>query len=201
MIVLVSGATATLRTMSPAEVGGLLQPRAGNRPEEYTAWGMRFALDNDCYQALDRRRYLAMLRRCRGLGPLWVTAPDVVGDAYQTLLRFRIWRPVLRYYGYPVAYVAQDGCTLAPWAELDCLFIGGTTAFKLGPVAAALAQEAKRRGKWVHMGRVNSRKRMTYAGSIGCDSVDGTGVSRYSATHLPWVVEYMKATQHRLGGV
>ena len=54
------------------------------------------------------------------------------------------------------------------------MFVGGSTEFKLGPVAAALCQEAKARGLWVHVGRVNSRKRLRYSASIGADSADGT---------------------------
>ena len=61
-----------------------------------------------------------------------------------------------------------------PWDDFDALFIGGTTDWKLGDGAAQLVREAKRRGKWVHMGRVNSLRRMIYAESIGCDSADGT---------------------------
>jgi hypothetical protein len=52
--------------------------------------------------------------------------------------------------------------------------IGGSTSWKLGPAAASLAAQARRLGKWVHMGRVNSLKRLRYAASIGCDSADGT---------------------------
>lgn len=48
------------------------------------------------------------------------------------------------------------------------------TEWKLGRAAALLTQEAKRRGKPVHMGRVNSRRRLRYAASIGCDTADGT---------------------------
>ena len=61
-----------------------------------------------------------------------------------------------------------------PWDDFDALFIGGSTSWKLGPGAAAVAYDAKLRGKWVHMGRVNSLRRMRYAESIGCDSADGT---------------------------
>lgn len=60
------------------------------------------------------------------------------------------------------------------WDELDALFIGGTTAWKLGRHARTLVREAKLRGKHVHMGRVNSGARWRYAEHIGCDSVDGT---------------------------
>ena len=80
--------------------------------------------------------------------------------------------------GYPAAFVAQDGIehTDVPWDEFDCLFIGGATEFKLGAIARRYATEAKRRGKWLHMGRVNSLKRWRYAEAIGCDSVDGTAL-------------------------
>lgn len=48
------------------------------------------------------------------------------------------------------------------------------TEWKLGEAAARLVAAAKARGLWVHMGRVNSYKRIAYAASIGCDSSDGT---------------------------
>jgi hypothetical protein len=77
--------------------------------------------------------------------------------------------------------VAQDGLTVAavPWAAIDALFIGGTTDWKLGAEARDLAGYAQTRGTWVHMGRVNSRRRLHYAERIGCSSVDGTAFSRW----------------------
>jgi hypothetical protein len=54
------------------------------------------------------------------------------------------------------------------------VFVGGSDDFKLGPVAAALVAEATARGKWSHVGRVNSRKPLRYATLIGADSADGT---------------------------
>jgi hypothetical protein len=65
------------------------------------------------------------------------------------------------------------------------LFIGGTSEFKCGEQARRLVVEAKRQGKWVHMGRVNTDQRMRLAQSWGVDSVDGTSVSRFRDTHLP----------------
>ena len=44
--------------------------------------------------------------------------------------------------------------------------------------------EAKRRRKWVHMGRVNSERRIRYAASIGCDSIDGTKWVRWRDIYL-----------------
>lgn len=109
---------------------------------------------------------------------LFATAPDIVGDAPGTLILSAPMYSRIRALGYPVALVAQDGleklAEFIPWHDFDCLFIGGTDAFKLGHGVIDLVGEAKRRGKWVHMGRVNSLKRMRYASSIGCDSADGT---------------------------
>lgn len=56
------------------------------------------------------------------------------------------------------------------------LFLGGDTEWKLSPMATELAREAKMRGKWVHMGRVNSRRRFRLAIEMGCDSADGSHV-------------------------
>ena len=71
--------------------------------------------------------------------------------------------------------------------------IGGTTSWKLGPAAAGLAAQARRRGLWVHLGRVNSLRRLRYAQAIGCHSVDGTflafGPDRNLPTLLRWLGE------------
>jgi hypothetical protein len=65
-------------------------------------------------------------------------------------------------------------CRCDWWGDFDALFIGGTTAWKLGGDAAWLVRQARLREKWVHMGRVNSLTRLLRADRIGCDSVDGT---------------------------
>lgn len=109
--------------------------------------------------------------RCR-----FATAPDVVGDAELTLERSAPWLPRIRDLGIPAALVAQDGLTVdtTPWPTFDALFIGGTTMWKLGPEARELTAQARAYGKPVHMGRVNSHRRLMYAAAIGCTSVDGT---------------------------
>ena len=84
--------------------------------------------------------------------------------------------PKIRELGFKAAYVGQDGAQPndTPWSEIDALFIGGTTDWKLSQSAADLISEARRRGKWVHMGRVNSWRRIRLAHVLGCHSVDGT---------------------------
>ena len=39
-------------------------------------------------------------------------------------------------------------------------------------------REARRRGKWVHMGRVNGLRRLRIALDFGVDTVDGTSLTR-----------------------
>ena len=135
--------------------------------------------DNGCFSdKWDETRWWDWLVRHadRAATCAFAVAPDVVGDAWRSHLRAAPWLPQIRELGYSVAYVAQDGLQNlpVPWREFDVLFVGGTTEWKLSIHARRLAAEAKARGKRVHMGRVNSLKRLMYADAIGCDSVDGT---------------------------
>lgn len=107
---------------------------------------------------------------------LFVAVPDVVADWGATLVEYERWHGVVAEFGFPRALVIQDGADEAsvPWDDCEALFIGGSTEWKLGHDAAALSIAAKVRGKHVHMGRVNSARRLMYANSIGCDTADGT---------------------------
>lgn len=153
----------------------MLTPRMGQRPLEGQVW----AADNGRYSAPEHysdATYLDWLATMPAESCLFATAPDVVADAVATMaLSVRMFTKI-RSLGYRVALVAQDGLEelRVPWSDFDVLFIGGSTGWKLGPAAAQLAREAHEHGKWVHMGRVNSLRRMVYAESIGCDSADGT---------------------------
>lgn len=130
---------------------------------------------------------------------VFATAPDVFGNAAATLERSTPWLPKIRALGYPSAFVAQDGITadLTPWDDFDCLFIGGTDAFKLGAQARALVIEARRRDKWVHLGRCNSQKRYRYAEAIGCHSADGTFLTFAPTENLAYVLDWIDDLHHR----
>lgn len=136
-----------------------------------------------------------MLRRIAGLPRcLFVVVPDVVGNAQATLHLFDEWWQEVDESCQPKALVAQDGMEYldVPWGCFDALFIGGSTAWKLSAASADLCREAKARGKWLHMGRVNSRRRMRDAFEMGCDSVDGSSASRFAdkflQKYLRWIV-------------
>jgi len=160
---------------SNSEIGSLRTFNGWSRRDIPGVW----AADNGCFNQPDKytnEGYLSWLSKLDPENCLFATAPDVVGDAAATRARAYPILAKIRELGFRAAYVVQDGETpdQVRWDELDAIFIGGSTEWKLGQEAADLAAEAKKRGKWVHMGRVNSLKRMKYAKSIGCDSVDGT---------------------------
>jgi len=108
-----------------------------------------------------------------------IIVPDAPYNASQTLARFLRYRAIPEALGYRLAFATQDGMTpdMVPWSLFDAHFIGGSNAHKRGYEAEILATEAKRRGKWVHVGRVSSPdswgKYWTWA-----DSFDGTTFAR-----------------------
>lgn len=175
----------------------LIQPRHTSSIEKTADAGIPWAADNDCFQGLDEDAYVRMLDRIEGLaGCVFVTVPDVVGDAAATADQWERWLPELRARDLPAALVAQDGLEPddVPWDDVAAVFIGGTDDFKLGPDAIAVAREAKRRGVWVHWGRVNSRKRFDHIVATGAaDSFDGSKWARFRKTYLDqgltWTLE------------
>jgi hypothetical protein len=106
----------------------------------------------------------------------FATAPDVVADHDATVTRSGPWLDRIRQLGYPAAFVAQDGArpNSVPWDTFDVLFIGGSTRWKLGPEARAVIRRAHDHARPVHMGRVNTWRRLRYAAAVGAASVDGT---------------------------
>lgn len=179
--------------MRDDQLGYIDTPAQGNRRPE----GVTFCLDNGCFSdKFDESKWWEFLKEntADAASCLFAVAPDVVGDAAATLARSLPWLPRIRALGYPAAFVAQDGLEdlATPWDEFDVLFIGGSTEWKLGRHARDLVREAKRRGKRVHMGRVNSAKRYRYAEAIGCDSADGTFLTYGPDVNLPRLLAWQR---------
>lgn len=168
-------------------LGRLIQPRHTSSIEQTAQSGRPWAADNDCYQALDADAYERMLRRIKGLsGCLFVTVPDVVADANATATLWDTWAPIVKSYNLPRALVLQDGLTESdvPWDDIEAVFVGGSTEYKLGTQAAKIVAEANKRQKWTHMGRVNTQRRIRYAKSIGIKSIDGTKYARFKRAYM-----------------
>lgn len=142
-----------------------------------------FAIDNGAFSGLNVREFESLLEKHRDRRSLcrWVAVPDVVASARRTLELFDYWAPRLLDH-WPLAFVAQDGQENLPipWEDIDAIFIGGSTEFKLSAAAAQIVRCAKGQNKWIHAGRVNTPARFEYFEELGADSIDGTGLARYS---------------------
>jgi hypothetical protein len=218
VILLVSGATATLRQLpTDAPIGHLATPANGNRLAGLMATGRPVALDNGCGPrqdgtpgALDEATWLAMCQESSRLDEsrilvgspirsqlLWAVCPDAVGDAAETLRLWKWYHGWLRSLRLPPAFVAQDGAEelYIPWEKLTCLFLGGSTAYKESEAARWLLMRAKQHGKLVHIGRVNSERRLRLFDHLGrdvrtgmpyaIDSLDGTQFSMFPDRYIP----------------
>lgn len=197
-------------------------PRQGNRPVQGAAWCADNGCFTDKWSEDEWWKFLTDNAHRAGsctfavapdeVGDAWATHLR----SMPWLAKIR----ALGYPAAYVAQNGARGDRL-PWGHFDCLFLGGSlecapcgyvwresrkprrdepcphcsrplAEWKLGPVARALTFEAKRRGKWVHMGRVNSLKRLRYAAAIGCDSADGTFVAFGPDANLPRVLGWLR---------
>jgi hypothetical protein len=160
MLLLATQAGPQMLAYSHPHLGRLVQPFHYPRIADTAARGVPWAADTGGFEGETVRRFARMLPALQGLpGCLFVVSPDVVGDAEATDLLFAEWSPRIRSLGLPVAYVVQERGEdvdphRIPWAEVEAIFIGcAEDRVKLGPSVRTVAQMAKERGKWLHMGR------------------------------------------------
>lgn len=173
----------------------MCSPRIAGRVRDAPEVGWIWAADNGCYNdGWSLQGWYDWLERPRPRpGCLFATVPDVVGDAVATEALWREHRQLVEDLHYPVAFVAQDGLERlrVPWEQLDCLFVGGTTEWKQSEAAFAIAAEARARGKWVHVGRVNGGGRYRAWGPFA-DSCDGTFLRFGPSVNLPRLMRWLE---------
>lgn len=152
-------------------------------------WAVDNAIFGGQFDPARWERWLRAVPVATRLTCLFAVTPDVLhrdaegrvyGDPVATRVRFDEYEPLLRSLRYRVAFVSQDGATpeLVPWDDIDCLFVGGSDAWKLCDQSVGLIREAQERGLWTHMGRCQAREtvggRIAAAHALGMDSGDGT---------------------------
>jgi len=208
-ITYLSGAVVPAALNQRPDFGVLFNPHMGNNP---AGLGI-FALDNGVWTEFKTKgkkpfsleKFVRLLEKheAKASQALFAAAPDVVGDWRGTIERSLPMLPVIREYGYPAALVAQNGLEYhlarIPWSSFDVLFLGGGPdpalvtrdnpkgEWKLSSGAARLASLANRKGKAVHMGRVNSGLRLRQARNMGCHSADGTFIAYGPDVNTPEV--------------
>ena len=144
----------------------------------YALSGQVYGLDNGCFSKFEKKTWRRLLAEAKDNPPVFVCAPDIVGDARRTLELFEQFYEEIK--PLPTALVLQDGIGnfTIDWNRVDAVFVGGSDAFKVSSEAINACKVAKMLDKWVHVGRVNTPQRV--AQWIGlADSIDGSGISRY----------------------
>lgn len=163
----------------PGKLGHLFSPQKNRKPPGPFPF-MPYALDNSAYGAFmqgvewEEDPWLDLLEwaKLSGTPPLWCIVPDVVGDRIRTLRRWDIYGPKVERYGWPLAFAVQDGMDASDVpSNADVIFVGGTTEWKWRTMAIWC-----REFPHVHVGRVNTYRRLWQCHDAGAKSCDGTGV-------------------------
>lgn len=148
--------------------------------------GFPYAIDNGAWtahqqnRAFDSDKYLGVVD-AMGASADWIVIPDRVGDAIGTFEMFDVWWPRIRGAGL-LLFALQDGMTTQQVDQVlrpgMGLFVGGSDHFKES-TAEAWGRFARSRSLYLHVGRVNTARRIAIAAAAGADSVDGTSASRF----------------------
>lgn len=151
--------------------------------------GMPYALDNGAWTAFQRKEPFdvpAFQRAVDMFGERadWVVIPDIVAGGLASLDFSLSW--IDRLGGCKRLLLAvQDGMTadsIRPFlSDRVGIFIGGSTDWKL-TTAIEWGQLAHEVGCYMHVGRVNTVRRIRLCAAAGADSFDGTSASMYSQT-------------------
>lgn len=138
-----------------------------------------YAVDNGAYGAFasgnewDEREWIHLLKtvRIRSTKPRWALVPDAVSNRAETVARWQRYYPVVRQMGFPAAFAVQDGMVPIDVPEAaSVVFVGGSTGWKWRTVAMWCRAFPR-----VHVGRVNSYRRLWQCHEAGVESCDGTG--------------------------
>jgi hypothetical protein len=154
-----------------------------------------YAIDNGAYNYylrkvdFDEKAFYKLLDTW-ATGCDWVAIPDSVGNWEETKAMLDVWVPRLLEYKVPLLVVVQDGSEVNNYKDVHMLldrmdiqgiFVGGTTDWKLSNIQG-LSDVCKQHNKHIHVGRVNSVKRLKHCFYADVDSVDGSGMSRFTET-------------------
>jgi hypothetical protein len=173
----------------PGRLGHLYSPGGQRGPYGF----MPYALDNGAFGGGDAWKpepWVALLEwaRLSGQAPRWVLVPDVVGSKSETLERWHEFAPIARQFGWPLAFAVQDGMNILDVPKgTSVVFVGGSTEWKWR-TAPSWCKAFPR----VHIGRVNTFRRLRMAESYGAESVDGTGWTRGDQSQWDGLVAFLE---------
>ena len=183
-----TGTRRNLAVLDAAGWGILLSPAGA-----LNARGRQYALDNGAWTAFQRGTAFdgdAFMRAVDRVGEHaeWIVLPDIVVGGERSLELSLTWLEKLKGLPTPLLIAVQNGFTIEDVRSylnpMVGIFVGGDTQWK-EDTTAMWGSLARRRNCYLHVGRVNSQRRIAICATAGADSFDGTSVSRYAVTMRP----------------
>jgi hypothetical protein len=152
-------------------------------------YGFPYALDNGAWwaycnkQPFDTTAFLRAYERLAGNAD-FVVLPDIVAGGNASLAFSMAWRDRLPY-RCPQLLAVQNGMTanqIGPLVGPNLgIFLGGTTDWKMKTMKQ-WGEVARSQSAYLHIGRVNSARRIALCAAYGAQSFDGSSASRYAKT-------------------
>lgn len=165
----------------------LLSP-VGRRHGGWNTHGMKYGLDNGAWSAHQAGRPFDEDAFCAAVDELgdaadWIVVPDVVCGGAESMRLSTAWLPRLEHVGPLLLFPVQDGFSSDDVRQLVGprvgIFVGGSTEFK-EQTLPVWAQICRERQAHLHVGRVNTVRRIRLCSLAGADSFDGSSATRYS---------------------
>ena len=164
--------------------------------------GFRYAIDNGAWKAFrqsmpfDEIAFRSLLC-CHGAAADFVVIPDLIAEGERSFRYSLTWLSRMEHVSTPLLAV-QDGMTpetVRSFLVSDPragIFLGGSTEWKLSQIRAwgVFAAEL---GRYYHVGRVNTGRRIRLCEEAGAFSFDGTSATLFSCT-LPHLDHARRAT-------
>lgn len=157
------------------------------------AEGLKYGLDNGAWTAFQQNAPFdekAFMRAVDKMGENadWIVLPDIVAGGMRSLDYSLAWLDRLRGLPTPLLIAVQNGMNeddvrgfLSPSVGI---FVGGDTEWKEA-TAVAWGSLARKRNCYLHVGRVNSARRIAICAAAGASSFDGSSASRFAKTLPP----------------
>lgn len=155
--------------------------------------GLPYALESGAWpaycqgKAFCERSFGQALRKV-GADADWAVLPDIVAGGLPSLELSLKWMRRVLDEAERCLIAVQDGMEAAdvePFlGHRVGIFVGGSTAWKISTteIWGALGQKV---GCWVHVGRVNTARRIRLCGRAGAHSFDGTSTTKWAVTTPP----------------
>jgi len=181
-----TGTRRTLRALANADWRLMISAKGVHRHE-----GFGYAIDNGAWwsfvnkQPFDSEAFQRLYDQY-ALDADFVVLPDIVADGDRSLGFSMEWHHKLGIRRCPQYLAVQDGMDFTEIENL-CdkerfgIFVGGSTDWKLQTMAE-WGRIGLMIGVPVHVGRVNTVRRIALCAAAGVKSFDGSSVSRYLLT-------------------